>query len=302
MKKYIYLCIWGITTMLTACSQNEEPADMVAAEGLQTVTFSLTPGEMQQTRATQEVAIKRYVMEVYEGEDTTTPANVFGTGGSTTHHLQQATPEFKVVLDRKKSYTCLFWADNEDEENRPVYNIENLTQVTLRPSKMANENSFYATQTVNGAQATYDVVLTRAVAKISLWEKDKIAANSTLTVTCTFADKFNVFSGSVTDYASGTATVAKIQFQEAAVNATPENPVNIGNFFLLAPASGRNLGKFFCYLNEGGEKETQTYISSVPVQANFITNVKGEYSQYTTKDFDVSLDNTWTEENGYPSN
>lgn len=279
MKKYIILLMTGIAAMLASCSQNEEP--LAASDGsLQSVTFKLTAdGSDLRTRATSTVAINRYVMEVYD-QDGNTPVNVFGE----THRAEQETSSFTFVLDRTKTYSCLFWADNDAAD---IYEVADLKAVTLKQNQKAIESSFYATKTVSGNATTYAVTLSRAVAKVRLGEKDRIKAGSTLTATYQAYTTFNVMDGALGQPAECTVT-----FDIATeISGTADVPTQVGEpFYVLAPNDESSVTAFSFKLNDEPEKT----VDNVPVRANHSVFIRGEFSAFTDKTFSVTADDEWS--------
>lgn len=284
MKKAIYqLYVLATLLLLASCSQDEV---VPAGKGMATVRVSLT-ADPTPTRAATSVELQRYVAEVYTADGE--PANVFG--GGTTHHLQQETPDFAFRLDRTKNYTCLFWADNEDEGNA-AYNVQDLKAVAVTEGKKANASAYYAMLTTEGFKENYTVTLHRASARVALWEKDKIEGNSELAVTYTPCATFNVETGAV---AWDEPTTETFPITEAVDGTKEENGKQIAEFYLLAPTAETELATMSFRLKE--KNVTTRDISNIPLQANYVTNIRGEFSSYTTKSFEVNLDNQW-EDNG----
>lgn len=277
MKKYIILLMTGIAAMLASCSQNEEP--LAAGDRLQSVTFHLAAdGSDLQTRAASTVAINRYVMEVYD-QDGNTPVNVFGE----THRKEQTTPSFTFVLDRTKTYRCLFWADRAAAD---IYDVSNLKAVTLKQNQKAIESSFYAAKTVSGNATVYAVTLSRAVAKIRLGEKDCIKGGSTLVATYQANTTFNVMDGALGQPADCTVT-----FDIATeITGTADVPTQVGEpFYMLAPDDESNVTTFKFQLNDEPEKT----VDNVPVRANYSVFIRGEFSNLTEKAFAVTAEDGW---------
>ena len=83
-----------------------------------------------------------------------------------------------------------------------------------------------------------------------------------------------------------------------ATNGTnaPETGVQVGEFYLFANTAESELGNITFTLTEGDRTSNRT-VSNVPLQANYVTHIRGEFSQYTDKSFSVSIDSNW-EDNG----
>lgn len=291
MKNQLITGMLGIAAMLASCSQQE---DLLAAneDKIQTITVSLNTDDGMQTRAEYPATISRYVMEAYEissdGTCTPTPVEVIRkSDGMMTGHHEQADGVFTLALDRSKQYCCLFWADNDVNKN--IYDVTDLKAVKLNAGKEAIEHSYFAYKDISSAQAVQNVYLYHAVARISLYEKDKIKAGSTLTMTYTPNTTFNVMDGTVTE---GSEKSKEITIENE-ITGTEAAPVQIGeSFYLLAPDKWDNVQNFTFVLNDG-EMTTTKNLTNVPVRATFATNIRGKFSDNISKQFSITLDEAW---------
>lgn len=260
---------------------------------MQTVTISLSTDNDIQTRA-GETTMSRYVMEVYEMNGATaTPANLFEN--ATTHHSQQTTGNFTLVLDRTKTYRCLFWADNDADG---VYNVGDLKAVSLNDGKDAIEASYFAAKDITASEVAHTITLKHAVACVNLFEKDKIKAGSSLSMTYTPNTSFSVLTGEVT---AGMEISKNVPLNDSGVSGSEENPVKIGDpYYILAPNKESSVQNFKFELTES-TKTTSKEVTNVPVRANYTTNIRGQFSDYTDKTFNVTLDENWHEQTvGFP--
>lgn len=48
--------------------------------------------------------------------------------------------------------------------------------------------------------------------------------------------------------------------------------------------------------NSNENRETEKAIGNVPLQANYVTNIRGEFSNYTNKAFNVTTNSDWNAE------
>ncbi len=289
--------------MLASCNQSDELLQTGTSFDAVRVTFNVQIPEMQ-TRATvptdaDETTVNRFICELYEGNDVTS------TGTPT--RIEQDNAQFSVLLKKNTDYVMLLWADNgtaaDGTEDGNYYDASDLKKV--RPSvgttDKCDEIAFYACKsiTTTSIDGIDDVTLNRAVAKVCLYETGLIQPGSSLTVEYTPAETFNV--------ASGTTTVAA-QTRKLTYELTDgvQSPVSstgkeIARFYVLAPEKGKaerldNL-KFTLSEPDGNiTKETPKSINNVPLQANYVTNIRGEFSDYTNKTFNVSLNETWGSE------
>lgn len=263
MKKILSLML-GIVAMFASCSQSEE----LTAENnsAKEVTFSLTADNGVQTRAASTL---RYVMAIYDesGQIEVLPATEFSSS------------EFAVRLDPGK-YTCLFWADYGSTN----YNATNLKSVALQGSATELE-AFYAKQGITVTDGgTVNVTLSRAAAKVTLNETDRLVAGSIKVTYDGFKD-FNVSEGKGITSESLTQTISFAN----TIEGTVANPTKVGEFLLLANADEPVLSDFKVQYNSEAEKT----ISNVPVQANYVTNINGKFSVNANQQFSISIDNAW---------
>ena len=265
MKKILSLML-GIAAMFASCSQSEE----LTAENnsAKEVTFSLTADNGVQTRAAT-IGTLRYVMAIYDESGQTEVLSATEFSSST----------FAVRLDPGK-YTCLFWADYGSTN----YNATNLKRVVLQDAATEVE-AFYAKQGITVTDGgTVNVTLSRAVAKVTLNETDRLVAG-TIKVTYDGFKDFNVSEGK--GVTSKTLTQI-ISFANTIVG-TVANPTKVGEFLMLANADERVLSDFKVQYKSEAEKT----ITNVPVQANYVTNINGKFSLNVNQQFSISINDTW---------
>ena len=255
----------------------------------ETVRITLA-AEQGEARAASDIELKRYVVEAYTTDGQ--PANIFA--GNTTHHLQQSVPTFTLRLDRTKQYSLLFWADCE-EETTAAYNVANLKQVAVIDGKKANANAFCAQLAIMEVKDSYTVTLRRAVSRVVLWEKNHIKSGASLKASYPAIAGFDVETGTVETGEGQTEESFTLTEATNGTNA-PETGVQVGEFYLFANTAESELGNITFTLTEGDRISNRT-VSNVPLQANYVTHIRGEFSQYTDKSFSVSIDSNW-EDNG----
>lgn len=304
MKK---VSIWmsAALMMLASCSQNEDllQTDTSTDEEVR-VAFSVQMPEMRTRATVPDESLEgktegyRYICEVYEGDNATgTPAKRF----------EQNETHFSMLLKKNTGYVFLLWADGgnakEGTEDGNYYNADDLKNVQVAGSAQdkCDEIAFYACQSVSVTSTgeIAPITLNHAVAKVCLYETNHIEAGSTLSVEYTPAAAFNVATG-------GTTTATEAQELEYTltdkVTATDaETGKRIAWFYMLAPEKGKaeGLSDITFTLSElqsdGSSKETENIVRNVPLQANYITNIRGEFSKYTSGTFNVKLDDMWEE-------
>lgn len=311
MRKNISIWMLGAAAMvLASCSQNEDllQTDNGVNDEVR-VTFDVrTPG--MQSRAivpaeAEEATAKRYICEVYEGDDA---ANLTGTPV----RFEQGTTEFTMLLKKNTDYVFLLWADNgtaaEGTEDDNYYNAADLkdVQVAGAGDDKCDEIAFYACKPINitSTGEIGDITLNHAVAKVCLHETNVIQPGGSLVVEYTAAQSFNVAAGTTAAATQNRTLTYKLT---AEVNATgTTSGTEIAHFYVLAPEKGKadGLSNMTCTLTEpdgSTTKETTKTINNVPLQANYVTNIRGEFSDYTSTAFSVSLNSAWEEAFDYIS-
>lgn len=279
MKKQIIVSMLTVAAVFCSCSKQDDLSQTLGNDEQQ-VTFTLSAADVQ-TRAKTEVPLDRYVMEVYTDAACTVAANnVFKD--ETSNRKEQTTATFELTLNSKNSYYCLFWADNMAAE---VYDVTTLQKVTLKADANPQEG-FHAMLTVTKAQKDHSVTLTRAVAKVTLNETEKIKENSSLKTTYARNTTFNV----VTATASGAKSVERTTPITDAVSGSEAAPEKLAEFFTFASASGETVDFSFTLNNEPAK-----VVTNVPLKTNFVTNIKGEFSGLTSKTLEATASDDWNE-------
>lgn len=280
MKRYINIVYAVIATVILAsCSKDNQPA--VGDDDLRPMTVSVV-ADRTATRAAAP-AVARYAISIWEDETCTTPAGVFDDGSN---HATSTTGSFSMVLNRTKSYYCLFWADNETG-----YTLDDeLKNIVLNDDSQTTEAFCGKTTIPAGTSATYTATLKRAVAKITLKETDEMPAGNTMAVTFDRHTVFNVLTGT-----SGTPKSHTVTWITSAKSGTEAVPVqlNDGDIFALASVSDALLHNITFRCNDEGE----VMVSNVPLQANYNTSIKGHYTTVSDQTFTVNYNDEWSGDN-----
>ena len=262
--KHIVLGLLGLVTMLSSCTETDEIPAIVGDR--QHVTFSLSTGSQAQTRATGTL---RYVMAVYDASGTNKVVAEQEFGSST----------FAVRL-APGTYTCLFWADYGSTN----YNATNLKSVALQDAATELDAFFAKKDITVSSGAAVNVTLNRAVAKVVLKETDRLEAG-------TIAVKYDGFKGF--DVSNGTghnsSTLTKTLSFASVITGSAASPTEVGSFLLLANPTERVLNDFKVKYNSESEKT----ITNVPVQANYVTNINGKFSENVNQQFVININDTW---------
>lgn len=279
MKRVTTLLMLVAIVVMSSCSRQDD-LPQTSGDVVKVILRAQSP-EVQ-TRAASD--IKRYIIEVYEGSDATTPANIFGEGENKTHHLEQPGGSFEMDLIKNTQYTFLLWADNSTPSDNAngFYKAADLSAVEMNESATTRTEAFYgaSTQTVTST-STLKVTLGHAVAKLVYNNTEEmIEKSNTLTVVYPYTATFNVGDGTITT----TETTVTRTFN-VGTGAVGE----LATDYLFAPATEAQLATLSIAINA----ETARDLTNVPVQANYVTNIKGEFSGLTNKDFNISASDDW---------
>lgn len=278
MKRYIYIIAILFGLVVASCS-NDDKVDV----GGNLVTFTVKVPVI--SRGVIPVTIDRYVMEVWEDANCTVPANVFDQNTTPTNRKVTVDGIYTINLDRTKQYTCLFWADNGAGN---VYDVTTLKSVTLKSSAEPVE-AFSSIKLVSGELSSQSIMLNRAVASVSLVEKDYISPNSNLKVVYNQQTAFNVLKQQV----MGTPIERTKNFAiTTEVAATPSATVLLAKLVTLASVA--DVDKELVSMNVTLNSETPKTITNVPLQANHNTNIVGEFGVLAGRSFVISLNDVWT--------
>lgn len=259
MKKILYII--GAVLLMAGCTQTD--SDNELQPGSQDVVLRVSPdfsygdGTMEPmgapTRAGGTVTVSNYILELYTQPDYSgSPARETSADGN-----------FTLTLDRTREYYCLLWADND----AAIYNTDNLKTVTLDAGKLPVE-AFFGRTTISGADATIDVSLKRAVAKIGLCDKNGMEAGRSVRLQYTQFPVFNTATGEV----SGTPRA-----EDYTITSTASaSGAAFGGFWLLADATTASAFDLTFQVGDGTEATT---VNGITYQANRRTNVTGEYAR-----------------------
>lgn len=262
MKKILF-AIMCMGVILTGCTQEID----TPSESMEQVTLTLVADMQYDNEAmlvnavTNKISqirvatIDRYAIEVYTDEACTAPANIFGT----TNHKEQTSADFKLTLDKTKTYYCLLWAD----EGNSAYDTGNLKTVKLSTGKQPSDA--YCAKAPLSMKSAQTIALKRAVALISLKDKNGVEADKALHLKYAQFTKFNVMDKTAAELKNVERNVTTVQTGAGETITT---------FYLLAPQVKTTFEFTFDY-NAEGEKT----IDNIPLQANYTTSVKGIYAK-----------------------
>lgn len=303
MKKMISYALFASMALFASCSQDETLEQATNAQGVISFTTSL-PNDGVQTKAA-DTNVQRYIMQLYaeyEGQMTSQFLNPAGTDDTTQKLLVQDNGTFTIDgaainLAEGTTYTAVFWADY-DEVNAaaPTYNANYLNCVQLNEGKEMAMAYCGTAQFTYGSDmdATQPVTLKRAVAQVNLNQSEAYTAEEAGQLSATYMryvvyDALNTCVYPTSDnWQTNVSTTSTLEIAagEKAANST------LGSILVFASANEAINTEFsFVY----GE-ETVGSVSNVPLQANYQTNISGNYfpSFNTSTTFSVATDDVWS--------
>ena len=285
MKKYLIIAALGLLT-LAACQREALDTKQTAA-----AKFAVSvEGDALATRAA-DANVTRYAIAI-EGLDITDD-NTDNAGA----FLIQDNGNFTIPgLVNGQQYTVYFWADYGDG----TYNVEWPNWVSLNDGKeIGMAYCGHTTITVGEQTDPYAITLKRAVAQVTLTQKDAAAANDGLWLKVNYS-RYTVYNAK-DNTCAGDAAAAKVEFHSDAAWTAGQQ---IAQFYVFAPENGYT-SDFI--MKNGDDSDTWTApviatVSNVPLKANYKTNITGNYNTSTfatATSFSVTTDDAWaTPDNG----
>lgn len=256
MNKILYYMICAVL-LLASCT---EEMDIQLSQGTEKVIVSVA-ADTQYTNVstpmatTRSTTMSRYIMEVYADADYSIPAKVLQNG---VYRRVQTTSEFVLALNKDVNYYCLLWADTGDG----CYNADDLKSISLCDNTKAVSEAYYAKITL-GKENAQKVTLKRAVAQVKLKDKNDVEAGKILNLQYSEPSQLNLLTGEVNQERQTERRVSTLQ--------TDANGV-MAEFYMLAPPKETKFSLTFNY-----SSEEPKVVSDIPFQANYITEVTGNY-------------------------
>lgn len=266
--KNIFVLALAFMAIFASCTK--EVSDNSGSEQLSDVELAISVdmsafAQDIVTSKSSSASPTRYIVAVYSDEDYSVSADIFDGSNQSI----SSDGSFSAVLDRTEVYYCLFWADVEGDDH---YNVDDLMAVSLLEGASPVE-SWSGKVTISGLKYSYDVALSRSVAKINLRETGSISAGSTLELSFLQPETFNVATNQIGE--QSTSRTESIIIANGA-NGTDTDPLllNSDNIYIFAPKHSQ------CEIDLSFkmDSENRFTVASVPFQANSATNVTGHYS------------------------
>lgn len=273
MKKISTHVLFAMAVYLASCSQEQtlDQVNTTVSSGM--IAFSASvPTDGLQTRVADE-NVQRFVMQVYSGTDGVKDPN------NSEDNYTLVSSDGNFILDpvdagmANGTYTAVFWADydtpNTDE---PVYNTSWLNWVTVNSGKTMTM-AYQGKQefTVGTTSEPMNVTLKRAVAQVNLSQAKAFTAveGDYIDVTYTTAQAFNVLAGTISNETnSDVSTTISVEAGDKVANET------LGSFVIFANPADATLVSFTFSYNDN----VVATVDNAPVQANYQTNISGDYS------------------------
>lgn len=300
-KSYLWMLAACIGLQATSCTNENDPA---GGNESNMITFTVTPDYGVKTRAISELPAGaealRYIMEVYDGtslvaesrkvESTATPGTAI---------------QFSLSKNPGKAYTVVFWADYTAANEEDVYfdtTTGGLKDITLKQALDASEKcqAFSGTIAIDekGEPATTSVSLTRAVAQVNLKTTNQLTGYGSVKVAYGEAEAnapashFNALDGTAATNAVISGVTNTVDGTQA---ATELSPYTFHTYYVLAPKATKsviNMVVDLCSDADGTTSTKQIKIASVPLQANYRTNITGGFGLEDNA-FDVRCEDNW---------
>ena len=302
MKLFLY-SVAALALVFSAASCQQENLEPVA--GSNTVTYTVqVPGAGATKALGDEIAdVDVLIYEVYRTDvkDDVTFTNADNLLYHKTATVNNGVANITLELVNNQNFTVLFWAQSE-VEGEGIYNVGNLTKVTIATSAACNLESTQAFSGVDFIEkgeslAGRTVTLTRPISQLNIattkaslkaFDDDVLLNGSSVTVKG-LSQSFNVATqaaGEVTDavYTYSKTEVPAVQFDDTYQYVAM-------NYVGFAPVIGANAEVTYkIYTSEG---EIDNAIASVPMKPNYRTNIIGNLIT-STSDYEVKLDAAWS--------
>ena len=311
MKKIFFFASALAGLFFAASCQQENLEPGVKAN---TVTYTVQVADAVATRAIGDdvTAVNELVYEVYrtEAEETTEFTNVDNLLYHKTAEVKNGVATIEIEFVNDQNFTVLFWAHTKDNG---VYNVENLTNVTITSPDVANNvnaQAFVGRDFVRDCVSDKNgkVTLVRPVSQLNIAttpESLVFEAEAGETGTTVVLEGSSVkVTGLATSYNIATlsafgATATEYTYTETAV-PTDVLPVNGKNYTYVAmnyvgfaPEMGTS-DVTVSYVINTSEGNIDNEILNVPVKPNYRTNIIGNLITSKT-DYTIELDKTWGE-------
>ncbi len=280
------------TAMLAVGCQKEEVN--TASQQSNEVTFNLTTEGSMATRANNHPAGLRYTMELYMLNANQSTIDAEYAEPIAEFNSQEAA-SFSAILEEGIGYTALFWADYDTDDTDGSggdYNTKDLLKVTINGNPKKEAFSGKVSFTFSSANATFDVTLTHAVAKVQYKQTvDFIADDNTLKVTYPSTYSFSVEDEEITELLTMSESTPVTHTFTGIAQASAGQA--IGTSYIFAESGVQTVvDELKFQLNAESEKD----LTQVPFQRNHTTNIIGAFSTAYSSTLTAICTDVWETE------
>ena len=308
MKKIFFLAS-ALAGLFFAASCQQEMLESVVKGN--TVTYTVQVADAVATKALGDdvTAVNELVYEVYRtaAEETTAFTDADNLLYHKTATITNGTATIELEFVNDQNFTVLFWAQTKDNG---VYNVENLTNVTITSPDVANNvnaQAFVGRDFVRDcvSDANGKVTLKRAVSQLNIATTpeslvfeaaegergSKVLLNGSSVKVTGLATSYDVanlsaFGEPATKY---TYTETAVPTDVLTVNGVNYTYVAM-NYVGFAPEMGANVT--VSYVINTSEGNIDNEIVNVPVKPNYRTNIVGNLITSKTE-YTITLEKNW---------
>lgn len=277
MKKYIVILAAAMAFL--SCQKNA--ADMKG----DLVDFEYIVSTSEHSKATLDndgnaANVNRYIMEIYTADSRyIRKVNTVTAGALTT--------SFNFKLVKGQAYTALFWADTANGDNDNYYNTQSLKDVVQDVTKLAykdERDAFFGSDSIAATESTFTrtVYLKRPFAQLNVITDDIAEINATEMASALTPDACVITYSAPSHFNVATAqasvpTAISYTCQPYYQTEGTDGPAawTLSMDYILASASEADIKEIGWVVKKGTNVINDLTFSSVPLQRNFRTNVKG---------------------------
>lgn len=274
MKNLIYLLL-VLPLLFISCSND----DITISEETVQVSFCAEIPQPMGTRASSTLSVDKVYCAVFENGDE------ISTLRQTIDIIEGEPIVFAPRLIKGRTYDIVFWASKAD-----AYNVTNMKAITRATNSSTNETDFDAFTShvnvfVNNSNQPTNIELTRPLAQLNLGvtqvDWDGVASESTfnmiptnITISLTGKNAFNALTGLATGEDMSISYNLSVSGNGFTVDEKTYK--NIAMCYVLPDAQKENFDITYSIYDQNNKAiRSDVTINSVPLQANYKTNIVG---------------------------
>lgn len=295
MKKVLLLAASWLM-ILTGC-QKEATMDTQSEDFVSVQVATALPAEFTRTPG-DGTQVNRAVLQAYKVTD---EGDVkYGTLEYASVNNKAAS--FNLRLPKNQNFKFVVWADNVADATAAIktdkhYDLSGgFEAVTLKGSYVGNDetrDAFYGAGTVDTSleSPSAQIDLHRPFAQLNIFATDYASALSQPVKVRISSTDNNLVTGFNAE--TGALASATSQFSYESTILTGGETGQMTLDYLFAPADEQELLTFTIeFLGDDGSVIASRELSSIPIQKNYRTNVRGSFLTGTTTDIDVDIEAT----------